>query len=104
MSTPEQMSRRGFLATATTGAVAGALAPGSAGAQSPPPKTTKETLRPVVQSADLAITDQQLEKLAPAVEWSQGEMRKLREVPVGIGGPAPVYLPAAGLPAKAARP
>lgn len=91
-----RISRRGFLATATAGTVAGALVARSARAQAA--KTTKDTLRPVVEGGSLAITDQQLDKLAPAVEWSRGEMRKLRDAPVGLGGPAPVFLPAAGAP------
>ena len=92
------MSRRRFLgAAAAAGAVSGALAGGgSAAAQTA--KVTKERLRPVVDAADLAITDPQLEKLAPAVEWSLGEMKKLREVDAGLGGPAPVFLPAAPVP------
>jgi len=56
----------------------------------------------VALSASLAITDAQLEKLAPAVAWSRGEMRKLRDVEACLGGPAPVFLPAASAP-KAER-
>jgi len=95
---PARISRRGFLrGAAAAGALGGAaLAASPATAQSPAPppaKVTKDTQRPVVDAGDLAITDQQLEKLAPAVEWSRGEMRKLRDVDAGLGGPAPVYLP-----------
>lgn len=95
---PRPMSRRGFLrAAGAAGALGGvALLSSDAGGQAP--KATKESLRPVVDANDLAITDQQLEKLAPAVEWGLGEMRKLREVDVGLGGPAPVFLPAASVP------
>jgi hypothetical protein len=93
---PRSISRRGFLATAAAGTLAGTLAARGADAQAP--KTTKDTLRPVVEGSGLAITDAQLDKLAPAVEWSRGEMRKLRDVDAGLGGPAPVFLPAASAP------
>jgi len=87
------ISRRYFLVAAAVGTVAAALAPRS---DAQTTKATKETLRPVVEGNSLGITDQQLDRLAPAVEWSRGEMRKLRDVNVGLGGPAPVFLPAAG--------
>jgi hypothetical protein len=58
-------------------------------------KLGKETLRPVVDAAALAITDEQLAKLAGAVTWGRGELTKLREVETGLVGPAPVFLPAA---------
>ena len=90
------ISRRGFLATAAAGTLAGTMAVRAADAQAP--KATKDTLRPVVEGSSLAITDAQLDKLAPAVEWSRGEMRKLRDVDAGLGGPAPVFLPAASAP------
>ncbi|PWU19976.1 MAG: hypothetical protein C5B48_13050 [Candidatus Rokuibacteriota bacterium] len=87
------MSRRRFLATAGAVGATGvtlASAPARAqGAEAP----TKETLRPVVDAADLAITDEQLAKLAGAVGWSRGELAKLREIETGIGGPANGYLP-----------
>jgi hypothetical protein len=86
------ISRRYFLkAAGVAGAVGGAgLAPSLLSAE----ELTKGQLRPVVDAADLAITDAQLEKLAPAVNWGMGELRKLRDVEVGLGGPAPVFLPA----------
>ncbi|MBI4408674.1 MAG: twin-arginine translocation signal domain-containing protein [Gemmatimonadetes bacterium] len=89
-----RMSRRRFLrAVGAAGTLTGAaLLPSRVGGQAP--KATKDSLRPVVDANSLAITDQQLEKLAPAVDWGLGEMRKLREVDVGLGGPAPVFLPA----------
>lgn len=94
-TTPSGISRRGFLrAAGVAGAVGGSgLVPSllSAG------DLTRDRLRPVVDAADLAITDAQLEKLAPAVNWGMGELRKLRDVELGLGGPAPVFLPA---PAK----
>jgi len=90
------ISRRGFLTTAAAGTLAGTLAARAADAQAPKP--TKDTLRPVAEGASLAIPDAQLEKLAPAVEWSRGEMRKLRDVDAGLGGPSPVFLPAAFAP------
>jgi len=92
---PSRFSRRGFLRAAAAAGALGSAALGAAPApaQAPPAKVTKDSLRPVVDAGDLAITDQQLEKLAPAVEWSRGEMRKLRDVDAGLGGPAPVYLP-----------
>lgn len=90
------MSRRTFLAAAAT-----ASAVGTAGATLGPPvasaqtkATTKETLRPVVDAADLAITDEQLGKLAGAVTWARGELGKLREVETGIAGPTNQYVPA----------
>src|SRR5215831_12270355 len=87
------ISRRRFLKTAgALGASGAALGPAIALAQSPK-APTKETLRPVVDAADLAITDEQLAKLAGAVGWSRGELAKLREVETGIGGPANGYLP-----------
>lgn len=87
------ISRRRFLqAAGAAGTLGGAvLMPSLVRGQAP--KLTKETLRPVVDAANLAITDEQLEKLAPAVDWSTGEMRKLREVDAGLVGPAPVFLP-----------
>src|SRR5262249_7874485 len=87
------MSRRKFLATA--GAVgATGVALGTAPAQAQDAKApTKDTLRPVVDAADLAITDEQLAKLGGAVGWSRGGLAKLREVETGIGGPANGYLP-----------
>lgn len=89
------MSRRRFLqAAGAAGTLGGAVLMPSL-VRGEAPKLTKETLRPVVDAANLAITNEQLEKLAPAVDWSTGEMRKLREVDVGIVGPAPVFLPAA---------
>ena len=87
------VSRRGFLGAVAVGALG---AQGALRADAQTATTTKDTLRPVADGSDLAITDQQLAKLAPAVEWSRGEMRKLRDVDVGLGGPAPVFLPAAG--------
>ena len=94
--TPRSISRRGFLAAAAAGTLAGTVAARAADAQAPKP--TKDTLRPVVEGSSLAITDAQLDKLAPAVEWSRGEMRKLRDVDAGLAGPAPVFLPAASAP------
>jgi hypothetical protein len=93
MKKQSDMSRRRFIVTAgTLGATGPALrsAPVRAqGAKAP----TKETLRPVVDAADLAITDEQLGKLAGAVGWSRGELAKLREVDTGLAGPANGYLP-----------
>ena len=87
----KKLTRRRFLrAAAAAGTVMSALP-----ALAQTTKVTKDTLRPVVDANNLAITDAQLEKLAPAVEWGLGEMRKLRDVDVGLGGPAPVFLPAA---------
>jgi len=87
------MSRRRFLVTAgALGATGTALRSAPALAQ-PAKAPTKETLRPVVDAAELAITDEQLGKLAGAVGWSRGELAKLREVETGLGGPANGYLP-----------
>ena len=87
------LSRRRFLVTAgavgATGVALGAGPALSQGVKAP----TKETLRPVVDAADLAITDEQLAKLAGAVGWSRGELAKLREVDAGLGGPANGYIP-----------
>ena len=91
-----RISRRGFIATAAAATLAGAGAARSA--EAPSGKVTKDTLRPVVEASQLAITDQQLDKLAPAVQWSRGEMLKLRDVDAGLGAPAPVFLPAAQAP------
>jgi hypothetical protein len=93
--TSRGLSRRRFLTAAgAAGLATGGLArPGPGAAQGAP--LTKETLRPVVDAAELAITDEQLGKIAGAVNWGRGELRKLREVDAGIGGPAPVFLPAA---------
>jgi hypothetical protein len=90
------MSRRRFLGAAAAAGAVGGAALSAADAQTA--KVTKEALRPIVDAGDLAITDPQLEKLAPAVEWSRGEMRKLRDVDAGLGGPAPVFVPAAPVP------
>jgi hypothetical protein len=87
------MSRRRFLVTAgALGATGAALGPALASAEGGK-AVTKETLRPVVDAADLAITDEQLAKLASAVGWSREELAKLREVDAGIGGPANGYVP-----------
>ena len=87
------MSRRRFLVTAgAVGTASAALGPALAAAQASK-ATTKETLRPVVDAADLAITDEQLGRLAGAVTWARGELEKLREVETGIGGPANQYVP-----------
>jgi hypothetical protein len=88
-----KVTRRRFLHAAAVGTLgSAALSASPSRAQSA--KVTKDTLRPVVDANGLAITDAQLEKLAPAVEWSVGQMQKLRDVDVGLGGPAPVFLPA----------
>jgi hypothetical protein len=87
----KKLTRRHFLHAAAAAGTALSALPALAQTT----KVTKDTLRPVVEANALAITDAQLEKLAPAVEWSLGEMRKLRDVDVGLGGPAPVFLPAA---------
>jgi hypothetical protein len=88
-----EISRRRFLTTAGALSASGAvLGPVVALAQSPK-VTTKETLRPVVDAADLAITDEQLGKLASAVGWSRGELAKLREIDMGIGGLTNDYIP-----------
>lgn len=84
-----RVTRRRFL---TVAAASAAVLPAMAAAQSAP---TKETLRGMVDAAELAITDEQLGKLAGAVSWGRGELRKLREVDAGLGGPAPVFLAAA---------
>jgi len=87
------ISRRRFLKTAgALGASGAALGPAIALAQGPK-APTKETLRPVVDAADLAITDEQLAKLAGAVGWSRGELAKLREIDMGIAGPTNEYIP-----------
>lgn len=88
-----RLSRRRFMqAMGVASVVAGpTLVPSLLMAQTP--QLTKATLRPVVDAADLAITDAQLEKLAPAANWGMGELRKLRDVDVGLGGPAPIFLP-----------
>jgi hypothetical protein len=93
-----RMSRRRFLQAAGTAGVMGGttLVPSLLLAQSSP--LTPAALRSVVDAADLAITDAQLEILAPAMDWAMGELRKLRDVDVGLGGPAPVFLPAASAP------
>ena len=89
------LSRRQFLVTAgAVGTASEALGPALAAAQAPK-GATKETLRPVVDAADLAITDEQLGKLAGAVTWARGELEKLREVDTGIGGPTNQYVPPA---------
>ena len=92
-STSTPMSRRRFLASA---AASGALLPAVAAAQAP--KLDAAALRPVVNAADLAITDEQLGKIAGAVNWGRGELKKLREVETGAGAPAPVFLPAEPAP------
>jgi hypothetical protein len=87
------MSRRRFLATAgAVGTASAALGPALVAAQAPK-AATKETLRAVVDAADLTITDEQLGRLAGAVTWARGELDKLREVDTGIGGPANQYVP-----------
>lgn len=87
------MSRRRFLVTGgALGATGAALGPALVSAQGAK-ATTKETLRPVVDAADLAITDEQLAKLAGAVGWSRGELAKLREIDTGLAGPANGYIP-----------
>ncbi len=87
------MSRRRFLVTAgAVGTASAALGPALVAAQAPK-GATKETLRPVVDAADLAITDEQLGRLAGAVTWARGELGKLREVDTGIGGPANQFIP-----------
>ena len=86
------ISRRRFLKTAGALGASGALGPAIALAQGPK-APTKETLRPVVDAADLAITDEQLAKLAGAVGWSRGELAKLREIDMGIAGPTNEYIP-----------
>jgi len=87
------MSRRRFIATASAvGTASAALGPALVAAQAPK-AATKETLRAVVDAADLAITDEQLGSLAGAVAWARGELTKLREVDTGIGGPANQYVP-----------
>ena len=85
-----RLTRRKFLTAA--GATA-AMLPSIAAGQTP--SVAKETLRPMVDAAELAITDEQLAKLAAPVGWARGELRKLREVDLGILGPAPAYLPPA---------
>lgn len=88
-----EVSRRVFLrAAGAAGMTGGAL--GLAGpAHAQPGKVTKETLRPLTDVAELAITDEQLGKIAGAMAWARGEFRKLREVETGLTGPAPAYLP-----------
>jgi hypothetical protein len=77
----------------TVAGATAAMLPSLASAQVP--AVTKDTLRPMVDAAELAITDEQLAKLAAPVGWARGELRKLREVDLGILGPAPAYLPPA---------
>ena len=73
------MSRRRFIATASAvGTASAALGPALVAAQAPK-AATKETLRAVVDAADLAITDEQLGSLAGAVAWARGELTKLRD-------------------------
>lgn len=89
---PGRISLRRFLqAAGAAGTLGGAMLPALLEAQ----EVTKDSLQVVVRAGDLAITDAQVEKLAPAVAWSVGEMKKLRDVEVGLGGPAPIFLPAA---------
>jgi hypothetical protein len=82
------VTRRLFLTVAGAGA---AMLPSLVSAQAP--AVTKDALRPMVDVAELAITDEQLAKLAGLVGWSRGELRKLRDVETGLLGPAPMYLP-----------
>jgi hypothetical protein len=89
------ISRRRFLRVAGAAGIAGGAVGAPAAAAAQEPKLAKETLRPVVDAAALAITDEQLGKLAGAVTWARGELTKLREVETGLIGPAPVFLPAA---------
>jgi hypothetical protein len=87
------ISRRRFiLAAGALGATGVALGPDTVVAQGTK-APTKETLRPVVDAADLAITDEQLGKLAGAVGWSRGELAKLREIDMGLAGPVNGYVP-----------
>jgi hypothetical protein len=65
--------------------------PGSGGAQAA--KVTKDTLKPIVDVAELAISDEQLGKVAGAMGWARGELKKLRDVETGLIGPAPAVLP-----------
>lgn len=81
-----------FLQTAGAAGIAGgALLSSPAGSQAA--KVTKETLRPLADVAELAITDEQLGKIAGAMAWARGELKKLRDVETGLTGPAPSYLP-----------
>lgn len=91
MKKPRVMSRRRFLVTAGALGASGAALPSVVSAEAKP--ATKETLRPVVDAADLAITDTQLAALAGAVSWARGELGKLRDVDTGITGPANGYIP-----------
>jgi hypothetical protein len=75
----------------TVAGATAAMLPSLASAQAP--AVTKDTLRPMVDVAELAITDEQLGQLAGLVGWSRGELRKLRDVDTGLLGPAPMYLP-----------
>lgn len=87
------LSRRRFITVAGAAGVAGGTlgVPGTGGAQAG--KVTKETLKPIVEVAELAITDEQLGKVAGAMGWARGELKKLREVQTGLIGPAPAALP-----------
>jgi hypothetical protein len=89
------ISRRRFLGVAGAAGIVGGTVGVPAATAAQELKLTKETLRPVVDAAALAITDEQLTKLGGAVAWGRGELTKLREVETGLVGPAPVFLPAA---------
>ena len=87
------VSRRRFLATAGAAGIAGAALAVPETARAQAVKVTKETLKPVVDVAELAITDEQLGKVAGAMGWARGELKKLRDVDTGLIGPAPAVLP-----------
>src|SRR5262249_29328166 len=91
MRKPRMMSRRRFLATAGALGASGAALPSVVSAEAKP--ATKETLRPVVDAADLAITDTQLAALAGAGTWARGGLGKLPAVDTGITGLANGYIP-----------
>jgi hypothetical protein len=53
-----------------------------------PKPVTKDTLKAIVDVAELAITDEQLGKVAGAMGWARSELKKLRDVETGLIGPA----------------
>src|SRR5262249_6852384 len=91
MKKPRVMSRRRFLVTAGALGASRAALPSVVSAGAEP--ATKETLRPVVDAADLAITDTPPAAPARGRSWARGEAGKLRDVDTGITGPANGYIP-----------